>query len=420
MFVGAETGILKGVNVNNKASISKNFHNLSSLEKQFEITSLSFGDTENEILLGLRNQTVKVYDIQYRSFSESMDCSTDTEGQLVGVARVEGTLITASRGGALSYWTHPEPVQQDALGAEVETRGKLRGGEMEEDRREQLRAELRTGLELTRMRQCPAQRTRAAVAGKEVELQVWDLTEPATPTWRARNVPADSLCLRRPVWVSDLAWTGNTTTAPALCSRHGDIRLYDTRAQRRPVVELGWAGEESAPPACTAIAAVGDHQVVIGTSTGQLGLFDWRAGAGSYRGLVRKLGGCVGAVRSLATSGDNRHCGAVGLDRFLRVWDLGPGGKKPTHKLYLKSRLNCILMTESFRPEQKEVEGADGVDKECGLDDSVEILDHEQEEDQKVLIPKAEDDDLWDSMVVIDSGAKRKKPESNLSRKKLK
>ena len=105
MFVGAETGILKGVNVNNKASISKgsnintyvnrlfamreitspslsnsrclcfyvfswkNFHNLSSLEKQFEITSLSFGDTENEILLGLRNQTVKVKQPTWRVLS---------------------------------------------------------------------------------------------------------------------------------------------------------------------------------------------------------------------------------------------------------------------------------------------------------------------------------------------------------------
>ena len=82
----------------------------------------------------------KVYDIQYRSFDESVDCSTDTGGQLVGVARAEGALITASRDGALSYWTHPEPVQLDALGAEVETRGKLRGGEMEEDRKEKHRS----------------------------------------------------------------------------------------------------------------------------------------------------------------------------------------------------------------------------------------------------------------------------------------
>ena len=59
VFVGAETGILKGVNVNQKATISKNFHNLSNLQKDFEITCMSFGESENEILLGLRNQTVK-------------------------------------------------------------------------------------------------------------------------------------------------------------------------------------------------------------------------------------------------------------------------------------------------------------------------------------------------------------------------
>ena len=101
------------------------------------------------------------------------------------------------------------------------------------------------------------------------------------------------------------------------------------------------------------------------------------------------------------------------FNHCIQVWDLGPGSKKPTHKLYLKSRLNCILMTESFRPEQKEVESKDGVEEGCGLD-------HEQDEDQEVVIPQTEEDDLWDSMVVIDSGAKRKKPGSKLSRKKLK
>ena len=60
VFVGAETGILKGVNVNVKGNIVKNFHNLKSLEKQFEITCSSFGEGEGEILMGLRNQSVKV------------------------------------------------------------------------------------------------------------------------------------------------------------------------------------------------------------------------------------------------------------------------------------------------------------------------------------------------------------------------
>ena len=60
VFVGAETGILKGINVHSKGNIVKNFHNLKSLDKQFEITCASFGDGEGEILMGLRNQSVKV------------------------------------------------------------------------------------------------------------------------------------------------------------------------------------------------------------------------------------------------------------------------------------------------------------------------------------------------------------------------
>ena len=40
VFAGAETGILKGANVNNKACISKNFHNLANLQRDFEITCL--------------------------------------------------------------------------------------------------------------------------------------------------------------------------------------------------------------------------------------------------------------------------------------------------------------------------------------------------------------------------------------------
>ena len=40
---------------------------------QFTTTFKNFGESENEILIGLRNQTVKVYDVQFRSFSQSMD-----------------------------------------------------------------------------------------------------------------------------------------------------------------------------------------------------------------------------------------------------------------------------------------------------------------------------------------------------------
>ena len=34
--------------------------------------------------------------------------------------------------------------------------------------------------------------------------------------------------------------------------------------------------------------------------------------------------------------------------RFLRVWEHGRGGKLAKHKIYLKSRLNCVLLTRYF------------------------------------------------------------------------
>ena len=35
----------------------------------------------------------------------------------------------------------------------------------------------------------------------------------------------------------------------------------------------------------------------------------------------------------------------IAIHRFLRVWEHGRGGKLAKHKIYLKSRLNCVLLT---------------------------------------------------------------------------
>ena len=107
----------------------------------------------------------------------------------------------------------------------------------------------------------------------------------------------DQFCVSQPVWISDLGWTSASTVCVA--TRHGQVRLYDTRTgKRRPVTELTWDKEDVAN---TALAPVTDtQQVIVGTNTGTMGLWDFRAGQG-YRGLVRKFGGSVGAVRDIAT-----------------------------------------------------------------------------------------------------------------------
>merc|ERR1712071_688279 len=88
-----------------------------------------------------------------------------------------------------------------------------------------------------------------------------------------------------------------------------------------------------------------------------------------------------GAVKEISTQQGSKYFAAVGLDRFLRIWEHGAGGKIPLHKLYLKSRLNCVLMTSGFDPdavrkediktEESGVGGTDGEDDCIMLDDSL-------------------------------------------------
>ena len=112
-------------------------------------------------------------------------------------------------------------------------------------------------------------------------------------------------------------------------------------------------------------------------------------------------------------SGNQYFC-AVGLDRFLRVWRVGAGGRKPVNKIYLKSRLNCVVMCQHFDPDSKLKEDENEAEKkeeeEEALDDSVEIISDKE----------GETDDVWDEMVVINSSNKRKKDDKLLKRKKIK
>ena len=210
VFVGAETGILKGVKVHSKGNICKNLHNLKNLDKQNEVTSLSFGENEQEILLGLRNQTVKVYDTKFKSFSSCVE-TPGGHGPLVGVCRYEEALVTASEGGVLTYWRFSEEKKKtvDVIENAVRRTGKLKNGakEMSEEDAAKHVLKLREGRSLCRMRQCQQAPSLVGLGGRETELQLWDLARPDDgPVFTAKNVAPDKLQLRVPVWVSDLAW----------------------------------------------------------------------------------------------------------------------------------------------------------------------------------------------------------------------
>lgn len=276
--------------------------------------------------------------------------------------------------------------------------GKLKKDSFENAEERQKHFEtLEQGRELCRMRQSPTERSLVATGGKENDLQLWDLNRTdAGPRFRARNVKNNFLDLRVPVWISDICFPDSLSAAQVcVVSRHSHVRLYDAREggkQRRPVTELEFPGES-----LTAVSATSNgSQVLAGSAQGRLALFDFRNGMGE-RGLVRKYKGFVGGVRSLDAMRDGPHFAAVGLDRFLRVYDVN--AKSPVQRMYLKSRLNCVLLAANFDPNKTDSER-----QKAAQEEEPEIIAEfrEDDADDEGQSGRGGDDDaIWDNMGVI-------------------
>ena len=109
IFVGAETGLLKGVCIDPKLNLVKNFSNMHSLEKKHEITAMAWGDEQqNEILLGLRGQVVRTFDSEDKSFTSNQEVTAS--GKIVGIARVNDAIVVASESGVVQVSNFYEPV----------------------------------------------------------------------------------------------------------------------------------------------------------------------------------------------------------------------------------------------------------------------------------------------------------------------
>ncbi|QQP35655.1 WD repeat-containing protein 74 [Caligus rogercresseyi] len=339
VYVGAESGLLKGVSINPKENRYKNFHRLKSLSKEHEITALTWV-SEGEILFGTRGQRVSGFDPSDDSFSSGRHAEEGSGAPIVGLGRLpDETLVTA-------YGTLNNP-DVDSQTAEA-TIGSLKKGK-------NLRVAKLNGNLL-------------ASGGQEHDLHITDL-EAGAVTFRAKNVPPDSLQLRVPVWVSDLLFLEEERIL-SYVSRHSHIRLYDVRAQRRPLVSFGYPNKEP----LTCMARTHDSKgVLVGSSQGGLAHFDLRMG---LKGMVKKYKGSVGSIRSIAY--ENGHFAAVGLDRFIRIYSLEKRIKQS--RLYLKSRLNHVVLRKGFDPDFEE----------------------DLTEESEVVILEDDEEIIWSDMETVD------------------
>jgi len=164
--------------------------------------------------------------------------------------------------------------------------------------------------------------------------------------------------------------------------------VYDVSAQRRPVLDMTW---DEYP--ITAMCLFRDNQVIVGNTQGSMALLDIRTGK-----LVHKFKGFAGSIRSIRCHESQPVVASCGLDRFVRLHDVN--SKQMLYKKYMKSRLNCLLLTKLHWQEMS------GNIQEEDVSEDVKGLDDEDEDN---------DDAIWDQMEVVQTKTKKRTLETDRS-----
>ncbi|KAG4076268.1 hypothetical protein HA402_014817 [Bradysia odoriphaga] len=299
IFVGTHTGSFKRIDVfADNPHAQENLQSISSLNKQSRVTAMEWGD-ENEILVGRTNKFIKIYDASNNEFTSTIELD---DGPIVGAGRFDGKIIAGLAGGKVQIFQQNQEF-------------------------------LQAGDHLSRMRQCKENRKLIATGGKgrQNNLKVWDL-ETKAKVFASKNLPNDYLELEVPVWDSDIVFIDAHQLAT--CSRHGYLRVYDTRKQRRPVLEYVNPKEQIA----YGCATVHDNTLFAGSASGIVRAFDTR----KMKTIVHTYKGFTGSVTDIVTDNSGKYLFTSCLDRFVRVHSVASTVLQ--YQCYVKSKATQILM----------------------------------------------------------------------------
>lgn len=195
--------------------------------------------------------------------------------------------------------------------------------------------QLNSGDAMARMKQCTTSRNLVACGGKERQnnLKVWNL-ETNECVFRTKNLPNDFLQLEVPVWDTDLSFLDANRLAT--CSRHGYVRLYDMRTQRRPISNYT-NDREQIGYAC--LATHGDT-IFVGTTTGVAYAFDTR----KMKQILHTYKGFSGSISAVGCDNSGKYLYTASLDRFVRVHHAET--TELQYQCYVKSKATRILLRE--------------------------------------------------------------------------
>lgn len=407
LFVGTHTGSFKHLlpAADKNPHAQSNLSELSALDKDSRVTSLTFGNEEQtEILLGRAKNVAEIHSLGIGGGVTTRSINFEG-GPIVGLARYNNNLIAGIGNGQ---------IQSVSL-------------EAEEDLEEQPAAApviINTGDQMDHLRQCPTATHIVATGGKarQNNLKVYDLSADGKQIFNSKNLPNDYLQLEVPVWDSDIGFVDGPNVL-ATCSRHGYVRLYDTRKQRRPVTHF--ASEEHGM-SFAALVAHGNY-IYTGTTMGALKAFDTR----KMKTHVHTYKGFTGGISDLHLDETGKYLSSASLDRYVRVHEAE--STVLLYQCYVKSKATKVLIRQLSEQQQKPRQSSDDEEE---VNQDIKSHKNSKNKRQTNATPRdAEYEDLFDQMQTVgdsdsdeeeapekqaSTAAKRKAPKQTLKTKKKK
>ncbi|GKY95211.1 hypothetical protein MPSEU_000484100 [Mayamaea pseudoterrestris] len=218
-----------------------------------------------------------------------------------------------------------------------------------------------------------------ALGGKDRETIIID-TASTKQIFKCKNLPSDPQTLLAPlVWPTCIEFMGeNGGNTFAVGTAHHEVRIYDARVARRPVQYTPDHLLEYRVTALCHNTKHHEHEIFVGDAAGTILKLDLRAlGRGTCKVNPLRYVGPGGSVRGLKVR-ENKLV-AVGLDRMLRVYDVKT--TREIESIYMKQRMNCILLGREPWETDEEVADDGDIDQEDIVRDYVDSDQEEEEEE---------------------------------------
>ncbi|XP_053667861.1 WD repeat-containing protein 74 [Anopheles marshallii] len=368
LYVGAHTGSFKLINTHADDPFQQlNLQPIEVLNKTSKITCMEFGNAERtELLIGRANRCVKVFSC---AKEESISNFEIGSADVVGLGRSNGCIVVGCADGTVQIVKYPEPVK------------------------------FNVGENLSRLRLCPDDERLMVTGGKLLNqiVKLWDL-ETQKVLFQAKNVKK-VLELEQLVWDNDVVFVNRNLIAA--CSRHGYVRLYDTRGPTRRPVQGFTSSDPDDQLAFSCLASHGDY-LYAGTTTFGARAFDLRR----MKNHIHVYKGFTGTVTSIRVDPSGNHLFTGCLDRYVRVHHAHRTALE--YRCYVKSKPTQVLGIDW--KEQRAANEHNAV--ESIADDVVHILSDQDGSD-------AEYDQMFSKMPTVNEPTKKRKADSDAANRKL-